>query len=407
MAEVNSKFQEIAEQLSKSNYIQTINLKMPGVANGTRVRFTFDNVKDAANSTLYIEGRFNLKNKSLDDISYVGLTSTSGSSVQGKVEDIFVNFTFEGVKNERNVLIKSEFTDEWTYVASNSTWQINSEFDKSENSEIQTERSSAAIMLVLDCSSSLGSQFTTAQSNAKGFIKTLYDASGNEPQLPDQPTFGNQTFTVKGVSFNMIRVDGGSYQMGSNIGDSDEKPVHSETISTFSIGETEVTQELWQAVMGSNPSYFSGTNLPVEYVSWNDCQTFISKLNELTGQTFRLPTEAEWEYAARGGAQSKGYTYSGSNTIGDVAWYDGNSSSQTHPVGQKQANELGLYDMSGNVWEWCSDNYSSNYSSPRSSSDRVNRGGGWYFTAAVCRVAIRNCDSPGFCYNFLGLRLAL
>lgn len=409
MSDVNTKFQEIARQLSKSNYIQTINLKMPGVANGTLVRFTFDNVKSAERSNLYIEGRFNLKNKSLDDIKYVGLTSTSGTSVKGTVEDIFVSFTFEGIQNEQNILIKSEYTDEWTYVTSNSTWQINSEFDKSENSEIQTERSSAAIMLVLDCSSSLGSQFATAQSNAKGFIKTLYDASGNDPQLPDQPTFGNQTFTVKGVSFNMIRVDGGTYQMGSNDGYYNEKPVHSETISTFSIGETEVTQELWQAVMGSNPSNFSGTNLPVECVSWDDCQTFISKLNELTGQTFRLPTEAEWEYAARGGAQSKGYTYSGSNTIDDVAWYKSNSSSTTHPVGQKQANELGLYDMSGNVWELCSDHYSSDYSSPRDSTNWVFRGGSWYEIAACCRVAYRGSYYPGSGgrASYLGLRLAL
>lgn len=195
MSEVNAKFQDIAQQLSKSNYVQTINLKMPGVSNGTLVRFTFDNVNNAANSSLYIEGNFNLKNKSLDNIKYVGMTSTSGESVKGTVEDIFVNFTFEGIQTEGNILIKSEFTDEWTFVTSNSTWQINSEFDKSQNSEIRTERSSAAIMLVLDCSSSLADQFATAQLNAKGFIKTLFEAAGMtlDPENPTDPSEGDVT----------------------------------------------------------------------------------------------------------------------------------------------------------------------------------------------------------------------
>ena len=195
MSEVNAKFQDIAQQLSKSNYVQTINLKMPGVANGTLVRFTFDNVNDASKSSLYIEGNFNLKNKSLDNVKYVGMTSTSGESVKGTVEDIFVSFTFEGIQTEGNILIKSEFTDEWTFVTSNSLWQINSEFDKSQNSEIRTERSSAAIMLVLDCSSSLADQFTTAQQNAKGFIKTLYEAAGMtiDPENPENPNESDVT----------------------------------------------------------------------------------------------------------------------------------------------------------------------------------------------------------------------
>lgn len=182
MAEVNAKFKEIAGQLSQSNYIQTINLKMPGVSNGTIVRFTFDNVKSAENSQLYIEGTFNLKQRSLENVKYVGLTSTSGSTIKGTVEDIFVNFTFEGIQTTNNLLIKSEFTDEWTYIASNSSWQINSEFDKTENSDIVTKRSSAVIMLVLDCSSSLANDFVKAQNNAKDFINTLYNtvSGGNE-----------------------------------------------------------------------------------------------------------------------------------------------------------------------------------------------------------------------------------
>ena len=178
---------------------------------------------------------------------------------------------------------------------------------------------------------------------------------------------------------------------------SDEKPVHQVTLSDYYIGETEVTQELWQAVMGSNPSSFTGSGLlPVEYVSWDDCQTFITKLNVLTGMQFRLPTEAEWEFAARGGNSSQGYKYSGSNNIDDVAWYGSNSNYNTHEVGTKAPNELGLYDMSGNVWEWCQDWYGSYSSSaqtnptgPTSGSYRVFRGGGWGSIARACRVSYR------------------
>ena len=192
------------------------------------------------------------------------------------------------------------------------------------------------------------------------------------------------------------------------------------TLSSFSIGQTEVTQELWQAVMGSNPSYFNGgsygTNLkrPVEQVSWDDCQAFITKLNEMTGKQFRLPTEAEWEYAARGGNRSEGYKYSGGNNIDDVAWYTNNSGSTTHEVATKRANELGIYDMSGNVLEWCSDWYGSYSSSaqtnptgPSSGSYRVIRVGSWLSGARDCRVSFRGSGSPGYRGNYLGLRLAL
>ncbi len=229
-----------------------------------------------------------------------------------------------------------------------------------------------------------------------------------------------ETITVNGVSFNMVRVDGGTFTMGATSEQGsdaydDEKPAHQVTLSTYSIGETEVTQELWQAVMGSNPSQFKGDQKPVEQVSWNDCQTFISKLNQLTGRRFRLPTEAEWEYAARGGSKSRGYKYSGSNSIGDVAWYDSNSSSKTHPVKTKQANELGLYDMSGNVDEWCQDRYGdyssgsqTNPTGPSSGSDRVSRGGCWgHKFARYCRVANRSYCTPDNRYSSLGLRLAL
>lgn len=189
MAEVNAKFQEIAAQLSQSNYIQTINLKMPGVSNGTLVRFTFDNVNSAERSQLYIEGRFNLKERSLEDVKYVGLTSTSGTTIKGTVDGIFVNFKFEGVHTDNNVLIKSEFTDEWTYITSSSSWQINSEFDKTENSDIVTERSSAVIMLVLDCSNSLADDFVKAQNNAKDFINSLTGSGEDNPGGNDETIY--------------------------------------------------------------------------------------------------------------------------------------------------------------------------------------------------------------------------
>lgn len=223
----------------------------------------------------------------------------------------------------------------------------------------------------------------------------------------------NVQVTVNGVSFTMIKVEAGTFQMGSTSGRDNEQPVHQVTLTNdYYIGETEVTQELWQAVMGSNPSYFKGSKLPVEQVSWNECQTFIAKLNELTGKNFRLPTEAEWEFAARGGNASQGYTYSGSNTVGDVAWYSSNSSSKTHEVATKAPNELGIYDMSGNVWEWCQDWYGSynseaqtNPTGPASGSSRVYRGGSWYNYDGYCRVACRyRATLPT--YYYLGLRLA-
>lgn len=188
MAEVNAKFREIAAQLSRSNYVQTINLTIPGVSNGTLIRFTFDNVNSANKSTLYIEGTFNLETRSLENVKYQGLTSTSGTEIKGVVDGIFVTFTFEGVQTEDNVLIDNQFTDEWTYISSNNTWQINSEFDKTENSDIVTERNSAVIMLVLDCSSSLADDFVKAQTNAKDFINTLYEAVGGEDDSEQNPT---------------------------------------------------------------------------------------------------------------------------------------------------------------------------------------------------------------------------
>ena len=234
-----------------------------------------------------------------------------------------------------------------------------------------------------------------------------------------QSVVNSVEFLVGDVRFKMIRVEGGTFTMGATEEQGEyaanaEFPTHSVTLDSFLIGEAEVTQELWEVVMGSNPSYNLGAQRPVEYVSWNDCQYFIQKLNQLTGKVFRLPTEAEWEYAARGGKQSKGYKYSGSNNIDDVAWYEDNSGSKTHPVATKQPNELGIYDMSGNVWEWCADRYgdysSNSQTNPTGASGgsfRVCRGGSWYCSAGGCRVSYRYYGSPGYSCNIFGLRLAL
>ncbi len=227
------------------------------------------------------------------------------------------------------------------------------------------------------------------------------------------------TFNVNGVSFEMKRVKAGTFRMGAtpemeNPND-DEKPVHQVTLTNnYYMGKYEVTQALWEAVMGNNPSGFKDDNLPVEFVSWNDCQEFIGKLNRLTGKNFRLPTEAEWEYAARGGNKSQGYQYSGSNNLPDVAWYYENSGNKTHPVGTKQPNELGIYDMSGNVLEWCQDwkgNYNSsaqtNPKSPESGSGRVLRGGSWVGGAWECRSSYRPGYGPDDKADTLGVRLCL
>ena len=234
-----------------------------------------------------------------------------------------------------------------------------------------------------------------------------------------QPTVTNSdniSIPVKdGISIDMVRVEAGTFTMGATPEMENplehEKPTHKVTLTNdYYIGKYEVTQALWKAVMGKNPSEFKGESLPVEKVSWNDCQKFIGKLNSITGKKFRLPTEAEWEYAARGGKKSRGFQYSGSSNLSDVAWYKDNSNSKPHTVGSKQANELGIYDMSGNVWEWCQDwkgSYSSssqvNPTGAASGSGRVIRGGGWRATG--CYSSYRSYNEPGNRSGNLGLRL--
>ncbi len=223
---------------------------------------------------------------------------------------------------------------------------------------------------------------------------------------------------------SMVMVEGGTFTMGATSeqgGDAwdSEKPTHRVTLSDYYIGKYEVTQEQWQAVMGSNPSYYKESRKPVAKVSWIDCQEFVRKLQTLTGLKFALPTEAQWEYAARGGNKSRGCKYSGCNTIDDVAWHWGSVTKATHQVGEKEPNELGIYDMSGNVWEWCQDwygDYSSssqtNPTGPSTGSRRVIRGGGWHGGEWYCRVSSRGSatlDDDRNCHvgSDLGLRLVV
>ena len=221
-------------------------------------------------------------------------------------------------------------------------------------------------------------------------------------------------------SIEMVRVQGGTFLMGAteeqgNDYHDDEIPAHNVAVGDFYIGKYAVTQRLWTEIMGANPSEFRGDdNLPVENVSWHDAHAFILALNGKTGGKYRLPTEAEWEYAARGGRSSRGYRYSGSNNIDDVAWCVDNSDWKTHPVGAKLPNELGIYDMSGNVWEWVSDRYGAygdvkqvDPAGPRSGPYRVFRGGSWRYVAHGCRVSGRYYNLPGYRYNIMGFRLAM
>lgn len=430
MEDVNAKFQEIADSLYNESSTQSISLKIPGQANGSVIRFTFDNVSDAAASAVYIEGTYSFADKKLNNIIYTGCSSASGSMVAGTVDGIFVTYTFEDVKRTSGGNLSKTDIKQWRSITATGSWQINSEFTPDGNTDIIVNRKSAVIMLVLDCSYSLGTQFGNMKSNANAFINKMAEGLTGTGQT------GNRTYTANGVSFDMIAVPGGAFQMGSMSGESGEQPVHSVTLSDFSIGKYEVTQQLWLAVMGSwpdtSPDYGSGNNYPAYYVSWNDIvgtggttgytingvayktDGFCYKLSQLAGSGVRfcLPTEAQWEYAAKGGQQTHNYTYSGSNTLSNAGWYSGNSQTADQ-VGTKAANELGIYDMSGNVWEWCSDRYGNyvgsaqtNPTGTTSGSYRVYRGGGWYDSANYCRVAYRSYNSPGLRNSNLGFRLA-
>lgn len=232
--------------------------------------------------------------------------------------------------------------------------------------------------------------------------------------------FMMKKFAVENVSFNMIPIEGGSFYMGAFSDDKnayiEEKPRHQVTLSSYYLGQTLVTQELWQLIMGYNPSYLKGPNRPVESVDLADCKKFIKKLGSMLHVKFRLPTEAEWEYAARGGQLSKKYLYAGSDDLDKVAWFYNNSDSVTHEVATKEPNELGLYDMMGNVNEWCSDWYATSYYSispsfnpqgPFLGKYKVIRGGSFVERMKNCRISFRSYLWPTGMASTIGLRLAM
>ena len=318
----------------------------------------------------------------------------------------------------QNISVTSN--EQWTATSDATSWCTVSPASGSNNGTVK-------VTVTANTSTSQRTAHVTVKGTTSGDVTTV-----TVTQKGKSGDAESQAFTVTGngktVTFKMVRVEHGTFQMGATTeqgsdADSHEKPEHTVTLtSDYYMSETEVTQTLWYAVMGQKPTaigsqwsstYGLGDQRPAYYISWNDCQEFITKLNALTGKTFRMPTEAKWEFVARGGNKSKGYKYAGSNTIGDVAWYTVNSSSQTHDVATKQPNELGLYDMSGNVWEWCSDWYGSYSSSaqtnptgPATGSFRVNRGGSWNYFAGHCCVSYRSYWDADLRYR-LGLRLTL
>lgn len=277
------------------------------------------------------------------------------------------------------------------------------------NSTVESQQTSVNQSSIQNQISSVSTSNASSSNNSGYSSSSSYTASvSNTISVP----------VKDGISIEMVKVEAGTFMMGGTSEMKDpfvnEKPVHQVTLTKdYYIGMYEVTQALWQAVMGSNPSKFKGDNLPVECVSWMDCQEFITKLNNMTGKKFRLPTEAEWEYAARGGKWNKGYQYSGSSKISDVAWSKENSDGKPHLVGSKQMNELGLYDMAGNVSEWCYD-CDAGYSSDNQINpvgikgiNRRIRGGSWRTNARGCRSSYRNDSRQNWSFEDLGLRLAL
>jgi formylglycine-generating enzyme required for sulfatase activity len=241
-------------------------------------------------------------------------------------------------------------------------------------------------------------------------------------RTPPPPPGPPRIHPVGKPDIEMVFVGGGKFKMGCRGGDADciadERPIREVKVGGYYIGKYQVTQKQWAQVMGINPSYFEGggwEDLPVEQVSWNEIQEFIKRLNAMTGKKYRLPTEAEWEYAARGGAKSAGGKFGGHEFLDDAAWYDYNGFGRTQRVGGKQPNELGLYDMLGNVWEWVSDRYDRNYyrdgplnnpKGPRNGSERVYRGGSFDSAERHCRVTLRNYAKPEYRAIYLGFRLA-
>jgi len=433
MAEVTTCFQNIAQELVGRNMYETLTLIFPGVGNGTRIRFTLDDVdgETVGDSQVYIEGTFSLKSRSLTDIVYKGMTCTAGDSVAAaSTSGMFVNMVFEGIQLDSDETIDKDKVQEWYWVENQEVWEASTEFSASRLPDVEQTYSSTLLMLLLDCSSVMDENFAELQGAVNSFMNSLQNISVDT--IPDEPEPEPGLFTVNGVTFKMVAVEGGTFTMGvdsaivaEGFANLDEMPAHEVTLSPYSIGQTEVTQELWNAVMEVNPSGFTSDDTlqrPVEQVSWEDCQEFIARLNELTGENFRLPTEAEWEFAARGGIEATETQYAGSDDLNEVAWYFNNSYAVgsdsedygTHAVATKQANELGLFDMSGNVSEWCSDWYApygtesqTDPAGPETGMRRVTRGGSWFSFEGENRVTARSYEAPRTRNYSLGLRLAL
>lgn len=283
------------------------------------------------------------------------------------------------------------------------------------------ESEDGTINLKASAPSKLNIELTKEQSEGSNssIVSVSTQDSGSDVSRSLNNSSSSISIPVKGLKIEMVLVEGGTFTMGAHDNQlseasNDEQPSHKVTLSNYYIGKYEVTQKLWKAIMGKNPSIDEGDNLPVECVNWNDCQTFITKLNKLTGKKFRLPTEAEWEFSARGGNNTKCFKYSGSDNIDDIAWYDGNSSKKLHQVGTKSPNELGLYDMTGNVSEFVKDWYTAyhdepqtNPTGPSSGSYNISRGGGFGFDAKECRTSARVGAVPDMRMRAIGFRLVL
>ena len=361
---------------------------------------------------IYIDGKNVGKTPKLITDILVGthevMLKIQGYATLVKTIDISKNETLklkENLQNGKEITISTDKTGDKIYIDDNyvgfSPIKVNIAYA---NHKIRVERNDRIIEKVIDISAIYNNDY---------ILVSFY-----EPL----------TFTVNNVSFTMIAIEGGKFDMGSNYfeSDNDERIIHNVSLDDFYIGETEVTQELWEAVMGTNignqkdkSSYGTklrgaGKDFPMYYVNWYEAKEFCDILSKMTGKTFRLPTEAEWEYAARGGNKSNDYKYSGSNSLYEEAWYYDNSNNQTHIVKTKKPNELGIYDMSGNVWEWCEDWYA-DYSSDSqqnptgslSGTYKVIRGGSWSYGDDDCRIHNRYSNLPNYRYDDYGFRIVM
>jgi formylglycine-generating enzyme required for sulfatase activity len=426
--QLNGRFDSIARDLTVVTTNTTFEMKTPSFGIGTKIRMTFDNVSAAASSSRYVEGTVAAgpnRTYMLTNITYKGTSADSGTQMSGVMNGTEVIYTFHNFKGYDFDVDKQ--VKQWTQRSGSAVWQVNSEYEAGNSTSTTTEYKSAVVYIVLDNSRSLSdSDVIAVRTATKQFVQTLYERSKAAPVVvvvqPSTPTPPPPP-PVTPMPANFVRIAGGLFTMGSPASEVDRysnEVQHQVTISTpFYISKYEVTQKEWIEVMGSNPSYFKGDNQPVEQVSWYDAVAYCNARSVKEGLTpaytvsgtnvtwnrnangYRLPTEAEWEYAAKGGSGAGYLIYAGSNSVDSVGWYWDNSGSKTHPVGTKAANGLGLYDMSGNVWEWCWDWFGSYSTSSQtdplgasSGSYRVYRGGSWNNNGQYLRSAWRGDDYP-------------